>query len=159
MRKGQAKIRSVQPDFLFDSVTINKLVNSCMKDGKKTAAKKQVYQALDLLKKEFPKKEPAEILEQALANIKPKVEVRPRRIGGSVYQVPTPVRSHRQNSLSIRWLIQSARSKPNQQYHTFAEKLVAEIKEALKEEGSSVQKRQDVEKMAEANKAFSHLRW
>lgn len=159
MRKGQAKIRSIQPDFVYDSVTVSKLINSCMKDGKKIAARKQVYQALEILKKDFPKKDPVEVLEQALANIKPKVEVRPRRIGGAVYQVPTPVRSHRQNSLSLRWFIDSARAKPNQQYHTFSEKLVAEIKDALKEEGASVQKRLDVEKMADANKAFSHLRW
>lgn len=92
-------------------------------------------------------------------NIKPKVEVRPRRIGGAVYQVPTTVRGNRQNSLAVRWLISAARSRANKQYHTYGEKLAAEILAALHNEGIAISKRLDVEKMAEANKAFAHLRW
>ena len=129
-----------------------------MRAGKKNASRRQVYRTLELLKKEQPN-QPLGIFEQALENIKPKVEVRPRRIGGAVYQVPTPVRSHRQLSLAIRWLVGAARLRPSKQYHTFADKLTAEILAAAKSEGSAVTKRLEVERIAEANKAFAHLRW
>ena len=158
-RRGQSKIREITPDPIYGSVTIAKIVNASIRDGKKNAAQKQVYDALDLIKKEFPKEDITVTLEQSLDNIKPKVEVRPRRIGGAVYQVPTPVRGNRQYSLAIRWLISAARSKPNKQFHSFAEKLASEILSALKNEGPSVTNRLEVERMAEANKAFAHLRW
>jgi small subunit ribosomal protein S7 len=158
-RKGPAKIRVSQPEAVYNSVTIAKIINAAMRAGKKLPAEKQVYSALDLIKKEFPTDDAVIKLEQALDNIKPKVEVRPRRIGGAVYQVPTPVRSSRQQSLAIRWLITSARKKPNKQFHTFSGKLADEIKMALNNEGASVAKRLEVERMAEANKAFAHLRW
>lgn len=158
-RKGLTKIRSITPDPIYQSTVIAKLVNSSMRQGKKNAAVKQVYAALELIKKEDPKENPLSVFEQALENIKPKVEVRPRRIGGAVYQVPTPVRANRQLSLALRWLISTARAKSNKDYHTFGEKLASEILLALKNEGIAVAKRQDVEKMAEANKAFAHLRW
>lgn len=158
-RKGQSKIRKVLPDTQFQSIVVSKVINRSMRDGNKTAAQKQVYLALDLFKKEAKSEDVLTSLEQALDNIKPKVEVRPRRIGGSVYQVPTPVRGNRQYSLAIRWLITSSRNRPNKQYHSFAEKLSAELIAALNNEGSSVSKRQEVERMAEANKAFAHLRW
>ncbi len=158
-RKGPAKIRKVEPEAVYNSVTVAKIINGSMYAGLKNAASKQVYDALDLIKKEMPKEDVVVILEQALDNIKPKVEVRPRRIGGAVYQVPTQVRGNRQYSLAIRWLVQSARAKANKQFHTFAEKLADEIKLALKNEGNSITKRQEVERMAEANKAFAHLRW
>jgi small subunit ribosomal protein S7 len=158
-RKGINKIRKVEPDAIYNSITISKIINSVMIGGKKNAATEQVYGALEILKKETSEKDPSVVLEQALENIKPKIEVRPRRIGGAVYQVPTPVRQSRQNSLAIRWLVSAARSKPNKQFHTFAEKLAAELLLALKNEGSSITKRMEVERMAEANKAFAHLRW
>ena len=158
-RKGINKTREVLPDTIYGNVTISKIINACMKDGKRTAAEKQVYDALDLLKKEFPKENIDIVLEQALDNIKPKVEVRPRRIGGAVYQVPTPVRGSRQQSLAIRWLIIAARAKANKQFHSFALKLADELKLALKNEGNAVTKRLEIERMAEANKAFAHLRW
>jgi len=130
-----------------------------MKDGKRQVAQKQVYAALKLLQKKDPKVKAADLLEQSLDNIKPKIEVKPRRIGGSVYQVPTPTRSLRQNSLAIRWLVSSARLRQNKLYHSFAEKLSAELIDALASSGSAVGKRLEIEKMAEANKAFSHLKW
>ncbi len=158
-RKGINKTREVLPDAIYSSVTVSKIINACMKDGKRVAAEKQVYQALELLKKEFPKEEVMDVLDRSLENIRPKIEVRPRRIGGAVYQVPTPVRGSRQNSLALRWLINAARAKANKQYHSFAEKLVAELLAALNNEGVAVNKRAEVERMADANKAFAHLRW
>ncbi|MDD4785275.1 MAG: 30S ribosomal protein S7 [Candidatus Shapirobacteria bacterium] len=158
-RKGINKTREVLPDTIYGNITITKIINACLKDGKKTAAEKQVYDALDLLKKEFPKEDVVEVLDRALENIRPKIEVRPRRIGGAVYQVPTPVRGNRQNSLALRWLITAARAKTNKQYHSFAEKLAAELLSAINNEGSAVNKRMEIERMADANKAFAHLRW
>ena len=158
-RKGPSKTRKITPDTVYDNLIVSKLINYAMKSGKKSISQKQVYQALKLLQKKDPKAEVVDILERALDNIKPKVEVRPRRIGGAVYQVPVPVRAHRQDSLSIRWLVTSARQRPNKQHHTFAQKLSAELIDALDNQGNAVNKRLAVEKMAEANKAFSHLRW
>lgn len=113
---------------------------------------------MELVKKES-NKDPLEIFEQAVENIKPKVEVRPRRIGGATYQVPSAVRGSRQDSLAIRWLILNARSRPNKTYHTYAEKLAAEILDAHNGTGGAVTKKAEVERIADANKAFSHLRW
>ena len=158
-RKGPTKPKKVEPDAVYNSIIVTKIINYSMKKGKKSAAKKQVYSALKLIKKEKKEKQVILLLEQALDNIKPKIEVRPRRIGGAVYQVPRPVSSRRQFSLSIRWLVNSARSRPNKQYHSFGEKLAAEILAAFDNTGTSVNKRIEIEKMAEANKAFSHLRW
>ena len=158
-RKGINKTREVLPDTLYGNVTISKIINACMKDGKRTAAEKQVYDALELIKKEYPKEEVLEVLDRALENIRPKIEVRPRRIGGAVYQVPTPVRGNRQSSLALRWLINAARAKANKQYHSFAEKLVSELLAALNNEGAAVSNRLEVERMADANIAFAHLRW
>lgn len=157
-RKGTIKPRNIEPDAVYNSYTVAKLINAVLRDGKKNVAQTQVYKCLELLAKEFPKEDVIIVLEQALDNIKPKIEVRPRRIGGAVYQVPTPVKAARQQSLAIRWLILSSRGKANKQFHTFAEKLLDELKLALKNEGSSVGKRLEVERMAEANKAFAHFR-
>jgi small subunit ribosomal protein S7 len=158
-RKGTSKIREVNPDTIYNSILVSKIVNSTMRGGKRTAAEKQVYAAMDILKKEFPQEEALATLERAMENIKPKIEVRPRRIGGAVYQVPTPVRGHRQNSLAIRWLINASRAKANKQFHSFGEKLASELMAAINNEGAAVTKRAEVERMAEANKAFAHLRW
>lgn len=158
-RKGTSKVRKIEPDAIYSSVIISKIINYSMRDGKRTVAEKQIYQALELLKKDFPKESEVDVVERALENIRPKVEVRPRRIGGAVYQVPTPVRGNRQNSLAIRWFISSARARANKQYTSFAQKIVAEINDALNNSGAAVAKRMEVERMAEANKAFAHLRW
>lgn len=158
-RKGTSKVRKIEPDAIYSSVILSKIINYSMRDGKRTVAEKQIYQALELLKKDFPKESEVDVVERALENIRPKVEVRPRRIGGAVYQVPTPVRGNRQNSLAIRWFISSARARANKQYTSFAQKIVAEINDALNNSGAAVAKRMEVERMAEANKAFAHLRW
>jgi small subunit ribosomal protein S7 len=128
-----------------------------MLDGKKAAAQKQVYEALNIIKKAGD--DPIKTFSQAIENIKPTMEVRPRRVGGAAYQVPMPVRGDRKDSLAIRWLVASARSKSNTEHKTFAEKLAVELTDAAKGEGGSVKKRQEVERVAEANKAFSHFRW
>jgi small subunit ribosomal protein S7 len=158
-RKGISKIRKVEPDTIYNNVLVAKIINATMKDGKRNAAEKQIYTALELIKKDFPKEIEIEVFQRAMDNIKPKVEVRPRRIGGAVYQIPTPVRGNRQNSLAIRWLITAARARSNKQYHSFARKFVAEITDALSNNGAAVSKRIEVERMADANKAFAHLRW
>jgi small subunit ribosomal protein S7 len=158
-RKGQTKIRIVKADKKYNSFIVTKLINRSMIDGKRSAAEKQIYQALELLKKELKVDDVLASLEQALDNIKPKVEVRPRRIGGAVYQVPTPVRGSRQYSLAIRWLITASRAKANKQFHSFGEKLASELLAAFNAEGQAVSKRAEVERMAEANKAFAHMRW
>lgn len=158
MRKSQVNPRKLKADLIYNNLIVARIINRAMRDGKKGASSAQVYQCLEAIKKET-KLDPVIFLEQALENIKPKVEVRPRRIGGAVYQVPTPVRPHRQLSLSIRWLIESSRNLPNKQFHTFGEKLHAELKNAFANTGASVTKRTEIERMAEANKAFAHLRW
>jgi small subunit ribosomal protein S7 len=137
---------------------VTKLINRAMYDGKKTIAQKEVYTAFKQIK-ETTKEEGIAVFTKALENIRPTMEVRARRIGGAAYQVPVQVRGRRQEALSIRWLVESARSRSNSEYHTFAEKLAAEIMDAAKGEGVAVKKRQDVEKVAEANKAFAHFRW
>jgi len=157
-RKGQTKIRVIQPDAKYNSLVVAKIINYAMKDGKRSASAKQMYDAMEIIAKDS-KNEPLITLEQSLDNIKPRVEVRPRRIGGAVYQVPTPVKSNRQLSLAIRWLITAARARDSKQHHTFADKMATEILASLKNEGSAVQKRLEVERMAEANRAFAHLRW
>lgn len=158
-RKGQSKIRAVNPDPIYNSVVVSKLINAAMKDGRKTASTKQVYGCMEILAKEVKDQSALQTLEASLENVKPKVEVRPRRIGGAVYQVPQPVRGNRQYSLAMRWLVNSARLLPSKQYHSFGEKLAALLLSSLKNEGAAVTKRMEVERMAEANKAFAHLRW
>lgn len=157
-RKGQIKAKEVKPDAIYGNKVVAKLINRCMFDGKKSVAEKEVYGALAVIK-EKTGDEPVKVFNQALENIKPTMEVRPRRVGGAAYQVPMSVRGDRRESLGIRWLVLVARTKSNSEYHTFAEKLAAEIMDAAKGEGAAVKKRQDMERLAELNRAFSHFRW
>ncbi len=129
-----------------------------MVDGKQSVAQTHVYQALKTAAEKL-KKEPLLIFEEAVAQITPKMEVRSRRVGGASYQVPTPVRGARGFSLALRWLVTEARKRPNAQYHTFADKLAAELMDASKGEGGAVQKKLTMHKQADANKAFGHFRW
>jgi small subunit ribosomal protein S7 len=129
-----------------------------MRNGKKVAAQAQIYQALELIKTKT-NKEPLEVIEQALKNITPIMEVRSRRVGGAAYQVPMQVKPFRASSLAIRWLLNEANKRPNSEYHTFADKFTAEILDALQETGGAHQKKLTSHKMAEANKAFAHFRW
>lgn len=156
-RRGQAKPRKIKPDPVYKNVLLAKLINRSMRDGKKKAAQKQVYKALEIIKKK--KKDPMKVFSKAIDNVKPDMEVRPRRVGGAAYQVPMPVRGPRKESLAIRWIIFAARSRSNSDYHTFAEKLAAELIDATKGEGGAVAKKAEMERMAEANRAFAHFRW
>jgi small subunit ribosomal protein S7 len=158
MRGKSAKLREPAKDPVYGNLLVAKLINQVMMSGKKTIAQKHVYQAM-VTSGEVNKQEPLAVLETAIGNIKPQMEVRSRRIGGAAYQIPVPVSTRRQNSLAIRWLVEAARTRPNKEYHTFAEKLAAEINAAFKNEGGAVKKREDTHRMAEANRAFSHFRW
>ena len=129
-----------------------------MYDGKKSVSQKHIYKTLEELKAKT-KEEALGILRQALDNIKPVMEVRSRRVGGAAYQVPTPVRGERREALAIRWLVNAARARSNSQYHHFYDKLAAEISDAAKNQGGAVEKKNQMHKVAEANKAFSHFRW
>ncbi|QQG42007.1 MAG: 30S ribosomal protein S7 [Candidatus Woesebacteria bacterium] len=157
-RKGQIKIKVADVDPIYGSRLVTKLINRSMKDGKKSVSRREVYEAMELIR-EKAGEDPVIIFDRAMENIKPTMEVRPRRVGGAAYQVPQQVRGPRRESLGIRWLVAAANSKSNTEFHTYAEKLASEIMDAAKGEGVSVKKRTDVEKVAEANKAFSHFRW
>lgn len=158
MRSKRPPMRQVEPDAKFGSVKVAKLINYAMHDGKKTAAQKQVYAALELVSAEL-KKDALELLDEVLNIITPQMEVRSRRVGGAAYQVPVPVKARRGSSLAVRWLVLEANKRSNKQYHTFAEKLAAEMIDALQEQGGSISRRDTSHRMAEANKAFAHFRW
>lgn len=157
-RTKSAKRRPTKPDPKFGSTIITHLVNRVMLSGKKSTAEHQVYQALDLIEKSTGKKA-LEVLDEALKNITPQMEVRSRRVGGAAYQVPMPVKPRRANSLAIRWLVTEASKRSNKDFQTFSAKLAAEITDALEEQGGAIQKKINAHKMAEANKAFAHFRW
>jgi len=157
-RSGKIKKREILPDPLYQDILVAKLINRVMKNGKKTVAQKHVYTAFSKIKEKL-NQDPLLVFHQALENIKPQMEVRPRRIGGAAYQVPMPVKGDRKISLAIRWLVQAAQKRPNKEYHTFSDKLVAEILDAYNNQGGAVKKKEDTHKMAEANKAFAHFRW
>jgi small subunit ribosomal protein S7 len=155
-RRRQAAKRPVAPDGIFKSVLVTKFINKIMERGKKTTASRMFYTAVGLL---APDKEPVEgfkVFEQAVENVKPQVEVKSRRVGGANYQVPVEVRGARKLTLAIRWLIQNASARKEK---TFAERLAGELADAAKGQGTSIKKRDDVHKMAEANRAFSHFKW
>jgi small subunit ribosomal protein S7 len=158
MRRGPTKIKKTTPDPIYGNESITKLINRVMLDGKKSVAQKEVYRAFEKIAKET-NEDPVAVFLRAMENIKPTMEVRSRRIGGAAYQVPMAVRGKRQESLGIRWLVDVSRSRSNSEYHTYAEKLAAEILDAAKGEGGAVKKRLEVEKIAEANRAFAHFRW
>ena len=158
MRTKKAPKRNVHPDPIYDSRLVTRMVNGCMYDGKKNLASKHVYKAIKIIE-EKTKKDGLEYLQQAIENIKPQMEVRSRRVGGASYQVPSNIRPERKQSLAIRWVVAAARARSNSEFHTFAEKLAAEIMEAYQNQGAAAKKKIDTHKMAEANKAFSHLRW
>ncbi len=158
MRAKSFPRREIQPDPKFGSLVVARLVNRAMRNGKKSVAQKQVYEALALVEKTLNRKA-LDILDEVLNRVTPQMEVRSRRVGGASYQVPMPVTDRRGSSLAVRWLINEANKRPNRSYHTFAEKLAAEMMDALKEEGGTFQKKLTTHKMADANKAFAHFRW
>lgn len=158
MRTKRAPIRSVVPDPKHGSVTVSRLINYSMRDGKKIAAQKQVYAALDQIA-QGTKKQPAELLEEVLDTIAPNMEVRSRRVGGAAYQVPMPVKPRRARSLALRWLVIEANKRSNKEYKTYGAKLAAEMSDALDNAGGAIARRDTSHRMAESNKAFSHFRW
>jgi small subunit ribosomal protein S7 len=158
MRTKKAPVRTVLPDGKYGSTRVTKFINYVMKDGKKTVAQKQVYSALETLASKTGKK-PVESFEDVIKAITPQMEVRSRRVGGASYQVPMPVRAKRGYALAVKWLVSEAAKRPSKMYHTFAEKLVAEMLDALQGQGGAVGKKNTSHRMADANKAFAHFRW
>lgn len=157
-RSGTIKKRKVAKDPVYQDEVITSFVNRMMRSGKKSPAQTQIYKAMDLIKEKL-NQDPLLVFHQALENVKPQMEVRSRRIGGASYQVPTPVRGDRRQSLAIRWIIESARKRPSKEFHTFAEKLTVELIDAFNNTGSAIKKKEDTHRMADANKAFSHFKW
>jgi small subunit ribosomal protein S7 len=154
-RKVVAK-RKITPDFRYNSVLVTKFVNGIMEQGKKSIALRVFYDAMDIMEEKISEEGPMEVFEKAMDNVRPKVEVKSRRVGGATYQVPIEVRAERRNALAIRWLVSFARSRSGRSMH---EKLAAELMDAYANRGAAVKKREDTHRMAEANKAFAHYRW
>ncbi len=155
-RRHAAEKREVLPDPKFGDVVLSKFMNCLMHDGKKSVAEKIVYEALDKIKEKAGGKDSLAIFYDALDNVKPTVEVRSRRIGGATYQVPVEVRKSRAVMLAIRWLISASRGRSEK---TMVERLTAELLDASNAKGAAVKKKEDVHRMADANKAFAHYRW
>lgn len=158
MRSKQAVKRILLPDPIYNSRLVSRFINNVMKDGKKTVAEKLVYKALEKIK-EDSKQEPLGVFEKAVANVAPKMEVKPRRVGGASYQVPIEVRGERKEALAIRWILEGARSRSNSAFHGFDLKLAAELMDAANNTGTAMKKKEDIQKSANANRAFSHFRW
>ena len=154
-RRSEAPKREILPDPKYGSVKLAKFINIMMLDGKKAVAERVIYGALDVLKDKGAS-EPLETLELALENVSPSVEVKSRRVGGATYQVPVEVRPVRRNALAMRWVIEAARKRGEK---SMMLKLAGELGDAAEKRGTAVKKRDDVHRMAEANKAFSHYRW
>lgn len=156
-RSKKVPKRPTSPDLLFQNRLLTRLINRLMKDGKKTLAQRLVYKALARIKEKV--EDPIKVFETAISNVGPRMEVRPRRVGGASYQVPMEVRSDRRQSLAIRWILAAAQKRPNSQYHTFDQKLAAELLDASQNQGEAIKKRDMTHRMAEANRAFAHFRW
>jgi len=155
MRRTKPEKRIVEPDIRYGNLNVQVLIQHVLKKGKKSIAARNVYDALDIIEDKL-KKDPVEVYEQALKNVGPVMEVRPRRVGGATYQVPMEVDQHRKLALAIRWILNAARSRGGR---SFAEKLAAELMEAAENQGAAIRKKEETHKMAEANRAFSHFRF
>jgi small subunit ribosomal protein S7 len=155
MRRGPAPKRHVEPDPVYRSLLVSQIINKVLLDGKKETARSIVYGALEIVERRVGQ-DPLTVLKRAIDNIRPSVEVRSRRVGGSSYQVPVEVRPKRANSLAIRWLVNFARKRKE---NTMVERLANEILDASNNTGTAVKRREDIHKMAESNKAFAHYRW
>lgn len=156
MRRQRAKKHIILPDPKFNDITVTKFVNNMMMDGKKDKAFKIFYDAISIVDEKSEDEEGLEVFKKALSNICPGVEVRSRRVGGATFQIPTPIRDSRKESMGMKWLILYARKRNEKGMHR---KLAAEILAGAKEEGAAYKKREDTHRMAEANKAFSHFRF
>ena len=156
MRRPVKNRNIVSPDIKYNSMKIEKFINSVMWDGKKNTARKVVYDALEEVKEKTKAENPLEVFETALRNVSPAMEIRSRRVGGANYQVPREVRPERKQALAFRWMIDAARARKGMPMH---KRLAEEIIAASNNEGTAVKKREDTHKMAEANKAFAHFAW
>jgi small subunit ribosomal protein S7 len=154
-RRGPVTPREIPPDPIYNSVLIQKLINKVMLNGKKSIAEKIVYGAMEIIK-EKTKKDPLEVVEKAIQNTTPLLEVRPRRVGGATYQVPVEVSPRRGLSLALRWIVRSARERKGM---PMKEKLASEILDAYNNTGGAIKKKDEMHRMAEANRAFAHYRW
>ena len=155
-RRKITEKRAIDPDPRYNSVLVSKFTNGIMERGKRSVAQKIFYGAMDIIEKQVPDAEPIVVFDKAMEMVRPKVEVKSRRVGGATYQVPVEVRPERRNALAIRWIISFAKVRSGK---SMAEKLAAELLDAYNERGGSVKKRDDTHRMAEANKAFAHYRW
>ncbi len=158
MRSKKAPKRLLAPDPIYGSRLLSRFINKVMMDGKKSTSQAQVYKAMEIIK-EKTKEDPLSVFDKALQSVSPKMEVRPRRVGGASYQVPVEVRGERKEALSIRWIIAGARARSSKEFHSFAEKLAAELLDTANGTGAAIKKRDDMQKAAAANRAFSHFRW
>jgi len=154
-RRGNIEVRNIQPDAKYNSVLAARLINKIMWNGKKATAESIVYGALEIIGQQ-EKKDPLPVLEQAIKNATPLLEVKPRRVGGATYQVPVEVRAGRDTTLAMRWIINATRARSGR---SMSEKLAAELSSAALGQGAAVKRREDTHKMAEANRAFAHYRW
>jgi small subunit ribosomal protein S7 len=152
---SKKKKTPISPDPVYDSVVIAKFINRIMERGKKTVAERIVYEAFDEIKKKT-KRDPVEVFEQAMQNTSPSLEVRSKRVGGATYQVPVPVGKERKLTLAMRWIIQEAKKRKGE---TMGKKLAKELMEASENTGKAIKKKNDVHRMAEANRAFAHFAW
>ena len=155
MRRAPAEVRKLEPDPVYRSIVVTQLINKVLWRGKKGAARRIVYVALDTIA-ERTGDDPVKTLQHAVDNVKPTVEVRSRRVGGSSYQVPVEVRPRRSQTLAVRWLVEFARKRKER---TMSARLANEILDAANRTGAAVKRREDIHKMAESNKAFAHYRW
>ena len=154
-RRRRPERHPIRPDARYDSVQVQMVINRIMRNGKKSVAEKIMYDALEIIRDRV-RQEPLEVFEQALANITPEMEVRPRRVGGATYQVPVEIRHDRRSSLGIRWLVTAARSRKGRPAHM---SLADELLDAYNHTGAAVRRREETHRMAEANRAFAHYRW
>jgi small subunit ribosomal protein S7 len=154
MRRTRPEKREIFPDVKYQSVVVQTMIARLMRRGKKSTAASVLYDALDIMA-EKTGKNPADMLDQAIKNVGPMMEVRPRRVGGATYQVPMEVPSYRRMTLAMRWILDASRARAGK---SFAEKLSGELMDALNNQGSAIRKREETHKMAEANRAFSHYR-
>lgn len=156
-KKTKSLVRDIKPDRKYDSVLIQKMINKVMRDGKKLKSENLVYGALELAAKRLKNDDPKAVLEQAIQNVRPHMEVKSRRVGGANYQIPFEVKGNRQNHLALMWFVEAARNRRSGMGKSFDEVLAAEIVDAYNETGSAVKKKEDTHKMAEANRAFAHF--
>jgi small subunit ribosomal protein S7 len=154
-RRYRPDKRQISPDLRYNSVTVQMFINRMMRGGKKSTAQRIIYDAFDLVEERM-KRSPIEVFDQAMQNVTPQIEVKPRRVGGATYQVPMEVLPHRRTSLAIRWMLAAARSRSGR---SMAEKLAAELMDASRGQGSAVKRKDDTHRMAEANRAFAHYRF